>query len=76
MVYLNSVYSRVSKHVNEQRSDSSVSCVRVYQSNCTMIPFHLFEALVPAEAVGADQRTTQLPPPNILEGRELTPFLH
>lgn len=52
-----------SKHVNAQRSDSSVSCVRVYQSNCTMIPFHLFEALVPAEAVGADQRTTQPPPP-------------
>lgn len=40
-------------------------CVRarVYQSNCMMIPFHLFEALVPAEAVGADQRTTQLPLP-------------
>lgn len=58
-----------SKLVNAQCSDSSVLCVRVYQSNCMMkIPFslHLFEALVPAEAVWserADQRATQLPLP-------------
>lgn len=54
-----------SKLVNAQCSDLSV--LRVYQSNC-MITFspHLFEALVPAEAVWskkANQRATQLPLP-------------
>lgn len=56
-----------SKLVNAQCSDSFVVCVCaracVYHSKCMMkIPFHLFEALVLAEAVGADQRTTLSPP--------------